>query len=70
MTLGSRPSRRRSMRGVEDLRAIPWVFSWTQCRAIMPGWYGLGSALEHGIESFGIADHEPKWRANGRSSPR
>jgi phosphoenolpyruvate carboxylase len=54
MTLGSRPSRRRSMRGVEDLRAIPWVFSWTQCRAIVPGWYGLGSALEHGIESFGI----------------
>ncbi len=54
MTLGSRPSRRRSMRGVEDLRAIPWVFSWTQCRAIMPGWYGLGSALESGIESYGF----------------
>ncbi len=54
MTLGSRPSRRRSMRGVEDLRAIPWVFSWTQCRAIMPGWYGLGSAIEHGIETFGF----------------
>jgi phosphoenolpyruvate carboxylase len=54
MTLGSRPSRRRSMRGVEDLRAIPWVFSWTQCRAIMPGWYGLGSAIEHGIDTHGI----------------
>ncbi|GAB3025353.1 phosphoenolpyruvate carboxylase [Oleiagrimonas citrea] len=54
MTLGSRPSRRRSMRGVEDLRAIPWVFSWTQCRAIMPGWYGLGSALQRGIEAFGF----------------
>jgi phosphoenolpyruvate carboxylase len=53
MTLGSRPVRRRSMRGVEDLRAIPWVFAWTQCRAIMPGWYGLGAALEHGIAQFG-----------------
>ncbi|HEX7814568.1 phosphoenolpyruvate carboxylase [Dyella sp.] len=46
MTLGSRPSRRRSMRGVQDLRAIPWVFAWTQCRSILTGWYGLGSALQ------------------------
>ncbi len=53
MTLGSRPSSRRSMRGVQDLRAIPWVFSWTQCRSILPGWYGIGSALEAGAEAFG-----------------
>ncbi len=46
MTLGSRPSRRGSMQGVESLRAIPWVFAWTQCRAILTSWYGLGSALE------------------------
>ncbi|MBB3226055.1 phosphoenolpyruvate carboxylase [Luteibacter sp. Sphag1AF] len=46
MTLGSRPARRRSMKGVEDLRAIPWVFAWTQCRAVLTGWYGLGSALD------------------------
>jgi len=46
MTLGSRPARRRSMKGVEDLRAIPWVFSWTQCRAVLTGWYGLGAALD------------------------
>ena len=57
MALGSRPSRRRSMRGVEDLRAIPWVFAWTQCRSIITGWYGLGTALEaaaarHGEETL------------------
>ncbi|EIL91170.1 phosphoenolpyruvate carboxylase [Rhodanobacter spathiphylli] len=53
MTLGSRPASRRSMRGVQDLRAIPWVFAWTQCRSILPGWYGLGSALEQGAGEFG-----------------
>ncbi|TPG11761.1 phosphoenolpyruvate carboxylase [Rhodanobacter glycinis] len=55
MTLGSRPASRRSMRGVHDLRAIPWVFAWTQCRSILPGWYGLGSALELGAQQFGKA---------------
>ena len=55
MTLGSRPASRRSMSGVQDLRAIPWVFSWTQCRSILPGWYGLGSALAHGVDAFGQA---------------
>ena len=53
MTLGSRPASRRSMHGVQDLRAIPWVFAWTQCRSILPGWYGLGSALERGVHDFG-----------------
>ncbi|MBS0381893.1 MAG: phosphoenolpyruvate carboxylase, partial [Proteobacteria bacterium] len=55
MTMSSRPASRRSMRGVEDLRAIPWVFSWTQMRSILPGWYGLGSALERGIDTLGEA---------------
>jgi len=64
MTLGSRPASRRSMRGVQDLRAIPWVFAWTQCRSILPGWYGLGSALEQGVEQFGedtLADMARHW---------
>ncbi|MGN6518174.1 MAG: phosphoenolpyruvate carboxylase [Dokdonella sp.] len=47
MTLGSRPARRGvGAGGVESLRAIPWVFAWTQCRAGLTGWYGVGTALE------------------------
>ena len=46
MTLGSRPARRSGNGGVESLRAIPWVFAWTQCRAGFTGWYGVGSALD------------------------
>ena len=45
MTLGSRPSRRGRMRGVESLRAISRVFTWTQCRAGLTGWHGTGTAL-------------------------
>jgi phosphoenolpyruvate carboxylase len=45
-SIGSRPSRRTGRRTLEDLRAIPWVFSWNQSRHYLPGWYGLGTALE------------------------
>jgi phosphoenolpyruvate carboxylase len=46
LRLGSRPARRGQSRRLEDLRAIPWVFAWSQMRLNLPGWYGLGSALE------------------------
>jgi phosphoenolpyruvate carboxylase len=46
LPIGSRPSRRRGQRTLDDLRAIPWVFSWTQNRCIIPAWYGLGAAAQ------------------------
>lgn len=45
LPMGSRPSKRKSGNRIEDLRAIPWVFSWTQCRALLPAWFGLGAAI-------------------------
>jgi phosphoenolpyruvate carboxylase len=44
LNIGSRPASRKKTRRIEDLRAIPWVFSWSQCRLMLPGWYGFGSA--------------------------
>ena len=51
--LGSRPASRRSGGGVENLRAIPWVFSWVQNRHLLPGWYGVGAGLEEALDVHG-----------------
>jgi phosphoenolpyruvate carboxylase len=53
LNLGSRPASRSGERSVEDLRAIPWVFSWTQARCIIPGWYSLAAGLDAYLEAGG-----------------
>jgi len=50
LPIGSRPARRRGGNGLKDLRAIPWVFSWTQCRCLLPAWYGFGAAVEEFLQ--------------------
>src|SRR5580692_71061 len=67
LNIGSRPASRKKTREIEDLRAIPWVFSWAQCRLMLPGWYGFGSAVEafvdadpeHGLEH--LREMYQKW---------
>tara|TARA_B100000614_G_scaffold192093_2_gene173148 strand:- start:76021 stop:78690 length:2670 start_codon:yes stop_codon:yes gene_type:complete len=51
LALGSRPARRKPGGGVETLRAIPWVFAWTQIRLMLPAWLGTGAALEAALDS-------------------
>ena len=51
LAIGSRPARRKPTQGVESLRAIPWIFAWTQTRLLLPAWLGAGSALAEGLES-------------------
>lgn len=53
MNIGSRPARRFGANSLNDLRAIPWVFAWTQNRHLVPGWYGVGTALKEFIEAQG-----------------
>ncbi|WP_454684522.1 phosphoenolpyruvate carboxylase [Ancylobacter moscoviensis] len=50
LNIGSRPASRKKTRRIEDLRAIPWVFSWAQCRLMLPGWYGFGTAIRSWLE--------------------
>ena len=59
LNIGSRPASRKPSQKIEDLRAIPWGFSWGQCRLTLPGWYGFGSAVEAFIKAPG---EDPKAR--------
>jgi phosphoenolpyruvate carboxylase len=52
LNLGSRPARRSRGRSLEELRAIPWVFSWMQSRYVLPSWYGVGHALEDYLSNY------------------
>jgi phosphoenolpyruvate carboxylase len=54
LRLGSRPAKRSEAAGIDDLRAIPWVFSWTQARIVLPAWLGLGTALAAARERHGL----------------
>jgi phosphoenolpyruvate carboxylase len=51
LKIGSRPASRKASGRIEDLRAIPWVFSWAQSRVLLPGWYGFGSAVSGWLEA-------------------
>ena len=55
LNIGSRPSSRKASGRIEDLRAIPWVFSWAQCRVMLPGWYGFGAAIAAYKKAHGAA---------------
>ena len=61
--IGSRPARRTGRRTIDDLRSIPWVFSWSQARFNVPGWYGIGSAFER------LHDEDPRgWDAVAKAA--
>ena len=55
LNIGSRPASRNPSRRIEDLRAVPWSFSWGQCRLTLPGWFGFGSGVEAFLNSAGSA---------------
>ena len=54
MQIGSRPAARNASGEIADLRAIPWVFAWTQARFTLPGWYGIGTGLASAVEQYGV----------------
>jgi phosphoenolpyruvate carboxylase len=60
LNLGSRPASRKKTRRIEDLRAIPWGFSWGQCRLLLTGWYGFGSALGAWLDEGNPGDRAEK----------
>ncbi|MGY2079698.1 phosphoenolpyruvate carboxylase [Modestobacter sp. SYSU DS0657] len=60
LNIGSRPPSRKAGDKITDLRAIPWVFSWSQTRIMLPGWYGTGSALESWVDGDGPDGREAR----------
>jgi phosphoenolpyruvate carboxylase len=67
LKIGSRPTARTTSGKIEDLRAIPWVFSWSQARIMLPGWYGFGSAIDGYIKNHsakGISELQLLYRTN------
>ncbi len=61
LNIGSRPASRKASGRIEDLRAIPWSFSWAQCRLALPGWYGFGSAVERFTSDEGMDNPDAAW---------
>ncbi|GGJ13589.1 phosphoenolpyruvate carboxylase [Alicyclobacillus cellulosilyticus] len=64
LNIGSRPAKRRDSTRIQDLRAIPWTFSWTQNRTLLPAWYGFGTAVEHYLQAHpeAVADFRQMYR--------
>jgi phosphoenolpyruvate carboxylase len=58
MQIGSRPAARRASGAIEDLRAIPWVFSWSLARVMLPGWYGFGTSVHNYVARHGEGARE------------
>ncbi len=61
LNIGSRPASRTKSDRIEDLRAIPWVFSWAQARVMLPGWYGVGTALVNGTDPALLRQMHQSW---------
>jgi phosphoenolpyruvate carboxylase len=61
LNIGSRPASRTASDRIEDLRAIPWVFSWAQARVMLPGWYGVGEALQAYPDQGLLRDMRASW---------
>ncbi len=60
LNIGSRPASRKATRAIEDLRAIPWSFSWGQCRMALPGWCGFGSGVAAFVDGAGAAGRDER----------